>query len=76
MVHPSKQIDNLATPVPGMRIITREEIELIKNQLISFAVAVSQAENWNNESRIQALLQEYHLRGQDFIQQYTVPFKE
>ena len=74
MVHPSKQIDNLATPVPGMRIITSEEIELIKKQLKSFAVAVSQAENWNNESKIQVLLQEYHLRGQDFVQQYTVPF--
>lgn len=71
MIHNSTTIDSLATQVPGMRIITKENLELLKRQLKDFSVAFAQVDNWLNIEKAQALLQHYKLRNQDIIKNYT-----
>ncbi len=74
MVHVSKTIDHQATAVEGMRIVTPEKLELLKNNINEFVVAVSQDNNWMNEHNINDLLRQYKLRGSDITDNYTVAF--
>ena len=71
MIHPSTKIDSLATPVSGMRIITPGRLELLKRQLKGFSIALAQVDKWSNTEKTQTLLQQYKLRNQDIIQNYT-----
>lgn len=73
MVHKSTVIDRQATAVSNMRIITSEKLELFKRKINEFVVAVSQNENWLDESKINRLLIQYKLRSNDIIDNYTSP---
>lgn len=75
IVHKSTVIDPLATPVDGMKIITPDCIEKLKRQISSFVSAMAQNNNWQDEERINNLLQQYRLRRQDFMQEYTVNYR-
>lgn len=71
MVHITNVIDALATPTQNMRIITPTTLENFKNKIRDFAAAFALNENWQDESKINALLLSYNLRGQDIIQNYS-----
>lgn len=76
IVHNSSEIDDKATPVPDMRIMTDTCIEKLKKQVTDFAVAVVQNGNWLNEEKIGQLLELYHLRGEKIWKEYTVDYKK
>ncbi len=75
MVHKSRIVDDRAAAVPEMRIITEDCLTKLKGNISGFIGAMAQVHNWGNESRIQALLSNYHLRRQDIVQEYTIPFR-
>lgn len=76
MIHNSIVIDLLATPLDDMRIMDKACMEKMKKQIKAFAVAMTQNENWLNETKINELLKSYHLRGSDIAQRYTVQYKK
>ncbi len=75
MIHKSVIIDRQATAVPNMKIITQENLELLRENINKFAIAVTQDENWCNEMKINQLLCQYKLRGDDIVQNYTTSFR-
>lgn len=75
MVHKSVILDRAATAVPDMRIINSEKLERFKSNVNNFAIAVSQNDNWQDESKINNLLQQYNLRNCDICEKYTLPYR-
>lgn len=75
MVHKSVILDRAATAVPDMRIINSEKLEQFKNNVNAFAIAASQNDNWQDESKINNLLQQYKLRNCDICEKYTLPYR-
>lgn len=76
MVHKSTIIDRQATAVPDMMIITPDKLELFKRNVNSFVVAVSQNDNWLDESKINDLLVQYKLRSNDIAENYMLVYRE
>lgn len=75
IVHPSSTIDTQATAVDDMRIITQECLEKFKKQMNSFIAAFAKRSNWQEESMVNTLLQQYKLRPKDIIQEYTCSYR-
>ena len=75
MVHVSNKLDSLATAVEGMKVITPELLDRLKKQIRDFAVALVQSTNWEDESKINSLLQSYKLRNKDILSNYTIDTK-
>ena len=75
MVHKSIIIDKQATAVANMRIITLAKLELLKEAINNFAIAISQNDNWLDEKKINSLLSQYKLRSNDIINNYMVPIR-
>ena len=75
IVHKSNLIDEQATPVKDMRVITSEKLAHFKENISKLLTAFTQTSNWMDESRLQQLLAEYHLRGQDIINEYTIYYR-
>ncbi|MBP1565361.1 MAG: DEAD/DEAH box helicase family protein [Oscillospiraceae bacterium] len=75
MVHKSMLIDSKATAVKDMKIITSDKLDLLKNNVNDFVIAVSQNEKWMDESKITALLTRYKLRNKDIIDNYLSSFR-
>lgn len=76
IVHKAVDIDGCATPIEDMRIMNKDCVEKLKMQFNSFAIAMAQNENWLNERKINGLLSQYRLRGQEILQNYTVGYKK
>lgn len=75
MAHKSMVIDRQATAVPGMLIITPDKLEQFKRNINEFVVAVSQNDNWQDETRINQLLIRYKLRSNDIAENYMQPYR-
>lgn len=75
IVHKSNIIDKMATPVEGMRVITMELLEKLKMKIRDFTIALVQNDNWNDELKINTLIQTYKLRKQDITEEYTKVFR-
>ena len=75
MAHKSTVIDRQATAVPGMMIITPDKLEQFKRNINEFVVAVSQNDNWQDETRINQLLIRYKLRSNDIAENYMRPYR-
>lgn len=75
MVHKSTLIDKRGTAVSNMRIITSENLELLRKNVNDFAIAVSQDINWLDENRIDEQLSHYKLRSDDIIRCYTSNYR-
>lgn len=75
MVHKSTIVDIKATAVDDMRIITPDNLELFKNNVNEFVIAISQNENWMDESKINALLIQHKLRNCDIVNNYSSPYR-
>lgn len=74
IIHPSKTFDSLASPADDFRIIEREKIGKLKEQISKFCKALSSKHNDENE--IQELLGNYKLTGKTFIDFYTLEAKK
>ena len=71
IIHPSTIIDKQATPVSDMRVINSTKLEYLKKQVHDWAVALSQDNNWENETNITSLLMHYKLRNIDIVNSFT-----
>ena len=76
IIHPSSQLDCLATAVPNMRVIEKNKLDLLKKAVKSFVSAIAQPLNWKDESRIKTLLTQYKLCNSDIIGNYTLAVKQ
>lgn len=75
LIHPSKIVENNASPDENMRVITESELELLRKNLRDFYTALCQTRNYNNISKINQLLKIYKLRSDDIVNHYTVSFE-
>ena len=75
LIHPSKVIENNASPDENMRVITESELELLRKNLRDFYTELCQTRNYNNISKINQLLKTYKLRADDIVNHYTVSFE-
>ncbi len=75
MVHKSTIIDRQATSIPNMMIITPDKLDSLKRNVNEFVIAVSQNDNWLDESRINTLITQYKLRSTDIVANYMETFK-
>lgn len=71
IVHKATHIDKRATAVPNMKVLTPENLELLKKNIYDFSIAVSQDASWGDENRIDGQLAQYHLHSADIIRYYT-----
>ena len=76
IIHPSSQLDCLATAVPNMRVIEKNKLDLLKKAVKSFVSSIAQPLNWKDESRIKTLLTQYKLCNSDIIGNYTLAVKQ
>lgn len=74
MVHNTRIVDTLATPLQNMKIITPELLDNLKRKIRDFVTALVQNGNWSDEAKVSSLLLSYKLRGQDIVQEYTTTF--
>lgn len=72
MIHPSKRIDRLASPVDGMRIITEAELARFRGNVRSLYTAIANNANSRDISIIAELIKMYKLRAEDIVNEYTV----
>lgn len=75
LIHPSKIIENNASPDENMRVITESELESLRKNLRDFYTELCQTRNYNNISKINQLLKTYKLRADDIVNYYTVSFE-
>lgn len=74
MIHPASRIDNLASPVEHMRVMTEKEIDKIKNNVRELYNALCCGDNYMDVNKISELLKTYKLRNDNIVREYTVPF--
>lgn len=72
MVHPSHQCDRQGTPVPGMRVVTLDKLELLKQAVIAFATALAGGRgNWTDGQAVAAQLTYGKLDAGSLFQTYA-----
>ena len=72
LVHKSFILDRQASPVEKMRIITQEKLADFKRKIKDFVNALVQDTNWQDEIRIQQLLNQYNLNSESIVNMYSV----
>lgn len=74
MVHPYTTFEYAASPDPNIRIMNKEKLNLLKEKLHDFAVALNNYGNFRDVNKIGELLNTYELRAETFVSKYTVGF--
>lgn len=75
IIHPSKFIENLASPDENMRVMTEEELACFRKNLRDFYRTLCYNVNISDVNKINELLHIYRLRKDDIVNLYTVNFK-
>ncbi|WP_435607365.1 hypothetical protein [Streptomyces ardesiacus] len=74
MLHSSRAVDAKATAVPGMRVITPELFEKLKDAVTAFAAALaSSPDRWADEQAVREQLAHHKLTGNRFFTAYAEP---
>ncbi|MFE1782428.1 hypothetical protein ACFW9F_07515 [Streptomyces sp. NPDC059506] len=74
MLHPSRASDAKATAVPGMRVITPELFEKLKDAVTAYAAALaSSPDRWADEQAVREQLAHHRLTGDRFFTTYAEP---
>lgn len=73
MVHPSTQLNALASPPQRMRIMDSDKLFTLKEQVKAFYCALFQNGNLFDDTQINQLLTSYRLRSSDIVNVYTMP---
>lgn len=76
MIHRGFTYDKCAFPDRETQIITPELLENFKAKVQAWCVAFTRSENYLKEDKIEQLLVDYELRGQDIIRSYTRKYKK
>lgn len=74
IVHPSNQVDRLASPYSGMLVINREKLENLKAGLLNFGRAIVSSGDFSNHDTIDKLLLKNNLTSSTFLAAYTVKY--
>lgn len=70
IVHPLRTLGAGATAVPGMRIVTEEELNKLRKSLEAFAKALSDPDTLNSIKKLNDLINTYGFGG-EFLKRYT-----
>ncbi|MFD5286531.1 hypothetical protein [Streptomyces rubrogriseus] len=74
MLHSSRAADAKATAVPGMRVITLELFEKLKDAVTAFAAALaSSPDRWADEQAVREQLAHHKRTGNRFFTAYADP---
>jgi hypothetical protein len=73
LVHPRARRHAEATPPPGTRVITPEDLEALKASVRSFAAEISVDRGWTHPSAVSAALARHNLVGADIIRKHSRP---
>ena len=75
MVHPSKFVEVVASPVENMRVMTEKELTCFRKNIRDFYRALCHDGSISDISKINELLSIYKLRKDDITNMYTVKFE-
>ena len=80
MIHPSKVVDEVASPDENMRVMTEKELTCFRKNLRDFYSTLCQNGNLSDVNKINELLKIkigriYKLRKDDIVNRYTVKFE-
>lgn len=75
MIHPSKVVDEVASPDENMRVMTEKELTCFRKNLRDFYSTLCQNGNLSDVNKINELLRIYKLRKDDIVNRYTVKFE-
>ena len=75
MIHPSKVVDEVASPDENMRVMTEKELTCFRKNLRDFYSTLCQNGNISDVNKINELLRIYKLRKDDIVNRYTVKFE-
>lgn len=75
MVHPSVKFEYASSPMLNIRIINEEKLQELRQNALRFFESISTNNEISNIDAIRQKLETYKLRGQDIVNEYTVPFK-
>jgi hypothetical protein len=70
IIHPHRKLGDGATAVFGMRVITEDELNKLRNVLEAFARALSGPDTLNNVNKLNELVN-MHGFGAEFLTRYT-----
>lgn len=71
LVHPGARRHAEATPPPGTRVITPEDLEALKASVRSFAAEISVDRGWTRPSAVSVALARHNLVGVDVIRKHS-----
>lgn len=72
LIHPSNTFEHSASPLPQIRIINEDKLEILRKNLRSWSIQISDAKFETN--KIAALLKLFNLESGSFIENYTIKF--
>lgn len=75
MIHLSNSFSYECSPNENIRIMTKDNLNFFKDNVLNFCKSVIKDENFYNINKINALLKNYKLSSDDFIKTYTCNFK-
>lgn len=73
MIHRSKIFDTAAFPSDSVRIITDDELNILKNRILDFAKKLQVIPTFDSKI-ISKFLKEYNLTSNEFVKNYTTSF--
>lgn len=71
LIHNADRIDELASAVEGMRVITNEELNKLKANVRGFGTSLSSISNWGDEQALNRLLMICKLKKDNFLEYYS-----
>jgi hypothetical protein len=73
MLHPSNVVDKQATPVPGMRVITPDKLDHLKEAVRAFAVALANGQgSWSDAQAVATQLANGKLNPGNLLNTYSI----
>ncbi|MDP9868817.1 MULTISPECIES: hypothetical protein [Streptosporangium] len=74
IVHPSRELDGKATPVPGMRVITQDKWDLLAAAMQNWAEALAAGHaRWKDPQAVAEQLAHHKLAGASLFNTYSLP---
>ncbi|HEU4675299.1 MAG TPA: helicase C-terminal domain-containing protein [Motilibacteraceae bacterium] len=73
MVHPGVRRHREASPPPGTRVITPEDLEALKGSIRAFAADIAADRGWTRPETVAAALARHNLVGTDIVMRHSRP---
>ncbi|MFJ3019451.1 hypothetical protein ACIPH4_00610 [Streptomyces tendae] len=72
MVHPRRDLDERAIAVQGMRVVTPEKLQALKQAVVAYAVALAGGQGrWSDEQAVATQLAHHKLTAGTLFQTYA-----